>query len=167
MLKRNIKLENCSDVFWKGLIWESSTVWSGQQINLGKSLPNTVGTHTWKKRLKFDCQKYFGQTNVTCHQLDGHMKTGAFREPSYHQNPFTMTYHKEFLGQKSVKILNSNNVQVDRKSVDIVFKFKSAEEGIFSILGLRPGSNLSRSESWVARVLRARTKTSHHCRDEY
>ena len=95
------------------------------------------------------------------------MKTGAFREPSYHQNPFTMTYHKEFLGQKSVKILNSNNVQVDRKSVDIVFKFKSAEEGIFSILGLWPGGNLSRSEPWVARVLRARTKTSHHCRDEY
>ena len=27
------------------------------------------------------------------------------------------TYHKEFLGQKSVKVLNGDNVQVDRKSV--------------------------------------------------
>ena len=63
------------------------------------------------------------------------MKTHAFPEPLYQQFPLTMTYHKEFLGQKSIKILNSNYVQVDGKSVEVVFKFKSVEEGIFSHLG--------------------------------
>ena len=46
-----------------------------------------------------------------------------------------MTYHKEFLGQKSVKILNSNYVKVDGKSEQLVFKFKSEEGGILSHLG--------------------------------
>jgi len=54
------------------------------------------------------------------------------------------THHEKLLCQKSIKVLNSHYVQVDRK------------------FGLRPRGNLSRGQSWVARILRARTKAGHH-----
>ena len=46
-----------------------------------------------------------------------------------------MTYHKEFLGQKSIKVLNSNYIQVDGKSVEVVFKFNYVSSDIFSNFG--------------------------------
>ena len=53
----------------------------------------------------------------------------------YGQFPLTLTYHKEFLGEKSVKVLNSNYVQVDRKSVEVGWESNLFNLHIFSYLG--------------------------------
>ena len=70
------------------------------------------------------------------------------------------TDNKIFLGKNCIKVLDRNNIKVDRESRENASE-KECDTDYF-ILGLRPRGHLSWGEEGVSWVLRAGTKSSHH-----